>query len=565
MTKNTKKQKNISQLLMSLMIIALINIIGLFVFERFDLTQEKRYTVSKATKELLKDLNDVVYIKVYLEGEFPAGFKRLRNSTKEILDEFKVIAGDNIEYEFINPSIDPDEKKRYEIYQQLTKQGLQYTNLEVREGDGKSEKIIFPGAILTYRDKETPLQILKSQMGAHPEMMLNISIQQLEYELANTIKKLITIEKPKIAFLEGHGEADSLDVMDIKRALEEYYVVDRININGQIGALKAYKAIIIADPDSAFPEKDKFIIDQFIMKGGKSLWLLNSVKAPMDSLTNSSITMAIPTELNLDDQLFRYGVRINQNLVQDLQAAPIPVITGYIGNQPQQKLFPWLYFPLLLPISEHPVVNNLNVIKAEFISTIDPVGEDEGKVKKTPLLHTSKYTKVLRAPVRVSINTLREEPNPEQFTKSFQPVAYLLEGKFESVFNNRIPPQLEESLEIAFKAESDPTKMIVVASGSVIKNHVQRNTGRYMPLGFDRYTQEIYGNKTFILNAVNYLCDDSGLIGARSKELKLRLLDTTSIKDERSYWQFLNTVLPVALVIIAGIIFYYIRKRRFAA
>jgi ABC-2 type transport system permease protein len=400
-------------------------------------------------------------------------------------------------------------------------------------------------------------------MGAHPEMMLNISIQQLEYELANTIKKLTTIEKQRIAFIEGHGEADSLEVMDIKRTLEEYYAVDRVNINGQIGALKGYQAIIIADPDSAFPEKDKFIIDQFVMKGGKVLWLLNTVQAPMDSLSTSSVTMAVPKDLNLEDQLFRYGVRINQNLVQDLQAAPIPVITGYIGNQPQQKLFPWLYFPLLLPISEHPVVHNLNVIKAEFISTIDPVGEDN--IRKTPLLHTSKYTKVLRAPVRVSVNTLREEPNPEQFTKSFQPVAYLLEGKFESVFTNRVPPQLEEAPEIGFRAESEETKMIVVASGSVIKNHVQRNTGRYMPLGFDRYTQEIYGNKTFILNAVNYLCDDSGLIGARSKELKLRLLDTTLIKDERSYWQFLNTVLPVVIVIIAGILFYYLRKRRFAS
>ncbi|HET6243046.1 MAG: gliding motility-associated ABC transporter substrate-binding protein GldG [Bacteroidetes bacterium] len=560
-TKKTNKKRDLIQLLASVLIIILINIIGNFAFKRIDLTSEKRFTLTSATKELVKNLDDVVYVKVYLEGDFPAGFKRLRNSTKEILDELRAISPD-IEYEFINPSSDPDEKKRHEIYQQLTKQGLQYTNLEVKEGDGKSEKIIFPGAIFSYRGKEAPLQLLKSQMGASPEQMLNISEQQLEYEIANTIKKLSDESKPSIAFIEGHGELDETEVKDATRALSEYYDVKRIKIAEKLNSLKGISAIIIANPDSAFSEKDKFIIDQFIMRGGKVLWLINPVDAIMDSLSTNKMTFAIAKELNLDDQLFRYGIRINNNLVQDLQAAPIPVVTGYIGNQPQQKLFPWFYFPLLMPQSNHPIVNNLNALRVEFISSIDTVSAPG--IKKTPLLHTSKYTKLLNAPVRISINSLREEPKAEQFNKSFQPVSYLLEGEFESAFTNRITPEVMESEDIKFKDKSQPTKMIVVGSGNIIKNSIQKSTGNVYPLGYDRFTGEIYSNKTFILNAMNYLCDDSGIIGARSKEFKLRLLDSERIKVERTFWQLLNTVLPVIIVLFAGIILFYIRKRKYS-
>ena len=556
------KRRDLIQLLSCVLIIILINIIGTFAFKRIDLTTEKRFTLSTATKDLVKNLDDVVYVKIYLEGDFPAGFKRLRNSTKEVLDELRAVSEDNIEYEFINPSAEPDEKKRHEIYRQLTKQGLQYTNLEVKEGDGKSEKIIFPGAIFTYRGKEAPLQLLKSQMGALPEEMLNISEQQLEYEIANTIKKLNNKTKQSVAFIEGHGELDETLVKDATWSLSEYYDVKRIKINAQLESLNGISAIIIARPDSAFSEKDKFIIDQFIMKGGKVLWLINSVDAPMDSLSTNNVTFAVSKDLNLEDMLFRYGVRINNNLVQDMQAAPIPVITGYIGNQPQQKLFPWFYFPLLTPQSKHPIVNNLNALRVEFMSSIDTVSAKG--VKKTPLLHTSKYTKLVNAPVRISINTLREEPKVEQFNKPFQPVAYLLEGEFESAFTNRITPEIKESKEIRFREKSETNKMIVVSSGNIIKNGLQKSTGNVFPLGYDRFTGEIFGNKTFILNAMDYLCDDSGLIGSRSKELKLRLLDTERIKSERTYWQILNTVLPVIIIFIGGIIFHYFRKRKFS-
>jgi ABC-2 type transport system permease protein len=562
MVKNrNNKHSDILNLILGLAILVLVNVISAYVFKRIDLTTEKRFTLSDATVEMLKNLDDVVFVRVYLEGEFPAGFKRLRNATKEMLDEFRAIAGDNIQYEFIDPSANPDEKERKALYAQLTKQGIQYTNLEFREGESKSEKIIFPGAIVAYKEREAPVQILKSQIGVPPEVMLNNSIQQIEYELANTIRKLASEKVSTVAFIEGHGELDSLFTADIMKSLSEYYNIKRLKINEQLKALQNIDAIVIAKPDSAFSEKDKFIIDQFIMRGGKVLWLIDRTYADMDSLSKSSNFMALTKDLNLDDMLFKYGVRINTNLVQDLQAVPIPIVIGYIGNQPQQKFFPWFYFPLLMPYAKHPIVNNLNAIKAEFISTIDTVGAKG--ITKTPLLHTSKYTKVLPTPVRVSINMLREEPKIEQFNKSFQPLAVLLEGEFESNFKNRLAPELLDSKEINFKEKGIPTKMIVVADGDIIKNQVQYSTGRAMPLGYDKYTNEVYGNKNFILNAMNYLLDDSGLIGARSKEIKLRLLDIDKLKRERTSWQFLNVVTPLLLVVLYGLIRFYWRKRKY--
>jgi ABC-2 type transport system permease protein len=562
MVKNKRNKKSdILNLFLGLAIIVLVNVISGYTFKRFDLTSEKRYTLSPATIEMLKNLDDVVYVRVYLEGEFPAGFKRLRNSTKEMLDEFRAIAKENIQYEFIDPSSNPDEKERNALYAQLTKQGIQYTNLEYREGESKSEKIIFPGAIVTYKEKESPVQLLKSQIGVSPEMMLNNSVQQLEYEIANTIRKLAAQKVNTIAFIEGHRELDSLFTADIGKSLLEYYDVRRINLNEKLSSLQNIDAIIVAKPDSTFSEKDKYIIDQFIMRGGKALWLIDRTDANMDSLNKAPNYMALTQDVNLDDMLFNYGVRINTNLLQDIQATPIPIVVGYIGNQPQQKYFPWFYFPLIMPITKHPIVNNLNAVKAEFISTIDTVGNPE--IKKTVLLHSSKYSKVLPAPVRVSINMLREEPKMEQFNKSFQPLAVLLEGEFESNFKNRLTKEFIDNPEINFREKSAPTKMIVVADGDIIKNQIQYSTGRVYPLGYDKYTGEIYGNKNFILNAMNYLCDDSGLISARSKEIKLRLLDINKLKKEKFKWQFINVVLPILMVVLYGLARYYSRKKKY--
>lgn len=569
------KKNDIAKVVATFVVLLLLNYVSSFWFLRFDLTQEKRYTLSDATKKILRNLEDVVYFKIYLEGEFPAGFKKLRNETREMLNEFKAYAGKKIEYEFINPSASSDKKTREDIYRQLYKQGLLPTDLSVKEDDGVSNKIIWPGAILSYKNKEIPLQLLKSQMGVPPEQIVNGSIESLEYELINGINKITQQNVMKVAFIEGHGELNSLQTADIAKTLAEYYVVDRITLNGQLSTLteraendsgnfivkRKYETLIIAKPSNAFSENDKFIIDQHLMYGGKILYLIDPVFAEMDSLETSEFTMAIPIDLKLDDQLFTYGARINFTLVRDLQAAPIPVVTGRIGTQIKTEMFPWLFFPLFMPSTSHPIINNLNVVKGEFVSTIDTIAKPE--IKKTVLLQSSRYTKILNAPVRISLGMLRIEPNMQQFNKPQQPVAVLLEGEFNSVFENRIPKSVENSKEIAFKNKSVNTKIIVVGDGDMIKNHIKKTGNEYLPLGYDRFTKQQYGNKDFILNCVNFLCDDNGLMEVRSRKLTLRLLDQALIKEQRTKWQALNLLLPILIVIAFGITQYIIRKKRY--
>lgn len=561
--KGTSRKISLLQLLLALVILVLINNLGGYVFYRIDLTSEKRYSLSPATKDLVKSLDDVVLVKVYLEGEFPAGFKRLRSETKEMLDEFRAYAGDNLQYEFINPSESTDEKKRNEVYQHLVKEGLQPTNLTVKEEGSKSQQIIFPGAIFSYKNRNIAVQLLKSRMGVSSEEMLNSSIQQLEYEFSNSIRKLSNPQKMNVAFIKGHGELDQLHSTDIACSLSEYYTVKQVALDSNIHALEGYDAAIVAKPDSIFSEKDKFILDQFVMNGGKMMWFIDPVYAEMDSLQNKQgMTFGISNPINLDDLLFKYGVRLNDNLVQDLQAAPIPIVTGYSGNQPQQSLFPWFYMPLVVPENVHPIVTNLNAIKFEFASSLDTVSN--AGVKKTILLHTSKYSKVLNSPVRISLGIVQQEPKQEQYNKHNLPLAVLLEGQFESVFKNRITTAIANSNEIKFKAQSKPTKMIVVSDGDVIKNAVSKSSGKVYPLGFDRYTNQMYGNTNFILNSMNYLTDNSGLISIRSRELTLRLLDKEVLKSDKFFWQLLNTLLPILLLLIYGIVQFYLRKRKYS-
>lgn len=547
---------------LAIIILVLLNFVGSFVFHRFDLTSEKRYTLSDATKKLLGELKDVVYVKVYLEGEFPAGFKRLRDETREMLDEFRAYSNDNIEYEFINPNANADKQQQNELYKQLYDKGLEPTNLEVKEESGTSQQVIFPGAIVSHKGKEMPWQLLKTQLGQSSEGQLNNSIQALEYEFASCIRNLTTVIKPQIGFIEGHGELDTLALSDIKNALSEFYLLKRVKINEQLKALDGLKAIIIAKPDTAFSEKDKFIIDQYVMNGGKILWAIDPLYTSVDSLRRSGGTISIPYELNLDDLFFKYGVRINPNMIMDLQSSAIPVNKAFAGQPPRFELMPWVFSPLLLPKIGHPIVKNLDVIKMEFGSSMDTLSVKG--IKKTVLLNSSKYSKTYNAPVRVDMRIVNMKPDEAKFKDSYQPVAVLLEGEFESVYKNRITPQIATDSAIGFKDHGKNTQMIVISDGDIIRNEVQYSTGKVFPLGFDIYTKQMYGNKNFILNCVNYLCDDSGLISVRARELTLRLLDKKKIKTERLKWQLINTAMPLLAILLFGIIYSIIRKRKYA-
>lgn len=575
-TRTNIKRSNLIQLTLGVLIIILVNIISSFVFTRFDLTAEKRYSLSPATKKLIRNLDDVVFFKVYLEGDLPAGFRRLANETKEMLDEFRAYSN-KIQYEFANPSDNPDQKERNNAYKLLVEQGLQPTDLRVNEKGQSSQLIIFPGAIVSYRGHEVPLQLLMTQLGQDPGRVLNNSVQSLEYNLASAIQKLVQSNKPRVAFIEGQGELSQMETLDIQNSLSEFYNIDRVTLNHKINSLTVrlkidstheklvnkYKAIIIAKPLLPFDEKDKFLIDQFIMRGGKVLWLLDPVFASQDSLGKYNSTMGIPLDLNLEDMLFAYGVRLNTNLVLDIQALPIPVKTGQIGNQPKFEFFPWYFFPILTPTLHHPIINGLNAIKTEFVSSIDTI---EGiPVKKTILLTTSPYSRVVSAPALIDLDILKNAPDERMFNKGPQTVAVLLEGNFVSDFQFRIPPELAGNKDLDFQAKSSkPTKMVIIADGDIIKNQFDISKGYPLPLGYDQYTHKTFGNKDFILNVINYLCDDSGLISVRSRELTLRSLDVTKANKQRLFWQLLNVMLPILLVLGFAWVKFRIRKRKYS-
>lgn len=557
------KRSDVLNLLLSVVIIGLLNFVAASFFTRFDLTQEKRYTLSPATKNLLKNLDDVVFFKVYLEGDFPpgsAGLVRLKNSTREMLEEFRALGGSNIEYEFINPTESKTKKEQGEIFQQLASKGLQPTFFEIKTKEGTSQQTIFPCAIATYKNKEIPVQLLREQLGVNSEEVLNNSVQGLEYELSNAIRKMQVKLKPMVGFVQGHKELDSLRTSDIQKALAEYYEVRTIHLGGKLNDLEKineFSAIIIAKPDTFFSEQDKFIIDQFVMGRGKVLWLIDNVFASMDSLQTTSTTYGIPRPLNLDDQLFKYGVRINNNMVLDIKsgAIPIPVNKKY-------ELLPWFYFPLVGQSNNHPIVNNMNAVRCEFASSIDTIGVRG--IKKTFLLSTSKYSRLLNTPVRIDIRSAFRKPDESMFNKSSIPVAVLLEGNFESVFKNRLPPEMDSIKQIKFIDKcTKPNKMIVVSDGDIIKNAIQQSTGKSYPLGYDIWTQQTFGNKNFILNCMNYLCDESELISIRSRELKLRLLDKKIIESQKIKWQLTNTILPLLFILLFGMLRFVLRKRKF--
>ena len=580
--KNIKRNEILS-LVITLTIIVLINIIGAFVYTRFDLTSEKRYTLSDTSKGILKDLDDYVYFRVYLEGDFPAPFKKLRKETKEMLDEFRAYSK-FIDYEFINPSESNDPAERQETYKILWQSGLDYYTETVQTNTGMQQIMIWPGILMSYRENELPIDLISGQSGQNQETVLNNSAQDLEYKLISAIKEITTSNKQSIAFIDGHGELEDIQVYDIANTLSKKYNIKRATLNEQLNSLMtrdldkdssivikpAYDGIIIAKPTLPFSEKEKFILDQYIMYGGKVMWLLDPVSADMDSLKSSESTMGLTLNLNLDDQLFRYGMRLNKNLLLAYPCAQIGLVTGQ-GSSMQSMLLPWYYFPLLGAASEHPIVRNLEAVKADFVSSLEPT-TSAPDIQKIPLLKTSDYTKVSTAPVYISLEILNERPNAKMFPQKGLTTAYLLNGVFQSLYANRMPESITDSPEIGFKTESVPTSMIVVADGDIIRNQLaqldyakknNKRVGAPLPLGYDQYTNNTYGNKQFIDNAISYLMEGEGLISVRSRELKIRLLDINKVNGNPIMWQLINVVLPSALMIIFGIVLSILRKKKY--
>ncbi|MDP2385876.1 MAG: gliding motility-associated ABC transporter substrate-binding protein GldG [Bacteroidota bacterium] len=555
-----QKRKDIVNLVLTIAAIVMINFIGAYYFKRFDLTTEKRYTLNEQTINLLKNLDDDVYIKVYLEGEFNPAFTRLQTETKEMLDEFRALSKNDFNYEFIDIYAEKNKGEVEKVQRELYGKGIIPVELNIKSESGNKSQVVFPGAIVTYKGKQTAWQIFRQQVGIPPEVCINNSVSALEYELSNSIKKLQQTTKKRIAFIQGHNELDTLQTAGIYDALKEYYEIDYVSINHHIKALKPYSAIIVARPDSAIDEKDKFIIDQFIMKGGKALFCIDQVYTNNDTLRAKGYTLGLSLSKNLDDMLFSYGVRINYNLLNDYTCTSVPVNRGFKGA-PDFQMAPWYYNPLVLPGSEHLIVKNLDLIRFEFVSNIDTI-TSKG-VKKTVLLSTSKNTRIQNTPARISLAMTMMKPKDELFKKGPQPVAVLLEGNFNSVYAHRIPFAISQDSAIGFVEKSSPTSVIVISDGDVIRNEIQYSTLQPYPLGYDKFMKQTFANKTFILNCMNYLCDGPDFLNLRAREVKLRMLDKKKLKNESGKWKMINVSVPIISIIVVGIILTRLRKRKY--
>jgi ABC-2 type transport system permease protein len=526
---------------------------------RLDLTADKRYTLSGATRELLQELRDAVFIKVYLEGEMPIGVRPLQRAVKDMLSDMRAYSGGRLQYELINPA---QGRQKEVFYKDLLRKGLlPYTVQEQNAEGGITQVDLFPGAIVSLSGRQRALNLLQFNRQISTEENVNNAIQNLEYIFTSAIEELGRSERQKIAFIDGHGELGAAQVADVVQDLSAYYQVNRITLSGDVAALSSYALAVIAKPSKPWSEADKLVVDQYIMRGGKVAWFIDPVMVHEDSLANGHMTFGIINDHNLNDMLFRYGVRINANVVQDLQCALIPVNVSPPGMPARFSPMPWTYYPLLFPSPSNPISRNLNVVKTEFPGTIDTL--QGAGVSKQALLTTSPRSFVKSAPFYVGLEQVVDNIDARLYSQGAIPVAALLQGEFSSIFQHRTLSAYNNGRPFSFAAKSVPTAQVVVADGDVIRNDVMAN-GSALPLGYDRYTRQVlYGNKGFVQNVVAYLLDDSGLMSLRSKVVAMRLLDRARVVQERSAWIAVNTVAPLALLALGGLSFVFWRKKKY--
>ncbi|WP_299284507.1 gliding motility-associated ABC transporter substrate-binding protein GldG [uncultured Mucilaginibacter sp.] len=559
-----RKKKDLLQVGLVLVILLLLNIFSNYFFTRFDFTSEKRFTLSPITRNLMDSLQKPVEVTVFLQGDFPSGFKRLQRATRDLLDDYNAFGHNRLKVTFVDPLAGANTEQQTQILQDLQNQGIEPTNLSVKTESGLTQKIIFPAAIVKSGERQIPVKLLQTRIGLSPEEVLNNSIQNLEYAFTSAIKKVNSGGKPRIGFTEGHHELSDLQLNDAMRSLSDGFEVGRVDLKTiPFSGLEKLKLLVVPKPDQPFTELEKFRIDQFLMHGGRILWTIDPVTAELDSMRgHGGEQLAFNKQLNLDDQLFSYGIRLNFDLVADMSSAQIPINVGNVAGQGQIQMLPWLFYPILMPVSKHPLVKNLDGIRTEFISTIDTIAVPG--VKKTVLLASSPFNEKLNTPHLISLQMVEQDIDPKTFQSPPKTVGVLLEGSFKSDFKNRpIPEGFTEKIDVL--QQSKPTKMIVISDGDIFKNQINEADGSPFPLGFDRYTQQTYGNKNFLLNIADYMTDDSGLINLRNKEIKIRLLNRAQIKSRKLYWQILNNALPLGILLLFGIFQQYFRRRKYAA
>ncbi|RYJ36649.1 Gliding motility ABC transporter auxiliary component-like protein [Flavobacterium anhuiense] len=554
-------KQNLKTLGITIFILVVLNVLGTLFFHRFDLTKDKRYTLSPTSLGIIKQVQNPLSIKIYMAGDLPADFRRLQQETKQLLEEFQAY-NNNIVFEFVDPLENEDESE--ELTKSLFQKGLTPVNITVDDKGKQSQAMVFPWAVAVYNNKEVNIPLLKNIMGSSTTQKVIGSIQHLEYSIADAINKVTKNKQKKVAIIKGNGELNEIHIAKMLMQIRESYFIGPFTLdsvakdpNGTLNALKKYDLAIISKPTEKFSDEEKEVLDQFIMNGGKTIWLIDQVAADMDSLYNDAgATLAYPRDLNLNDMFFKYGFRINPDLIKDEYGSPIKLATGEQGSATQYQDFIWKFAPQVYPKSQHPIVKNLGGIKFDFANPIDTL---KNGIKKTVLLQSSQYSKTIGTPAEINLNMVTEKSTPQDYlNKGNQNLAVLLEGSFHSAFENRVLPFKDNS----FAAKGKPNKMIVIADGDIAKNQLDKNM---MPveLGYDQRTGNLYDNKDFIMNCINYLLDDTGLINIRSKDVELPLLDKEKVYESYTQTQVITIGVPILILTVFGLVFTFVRKRKY--
>ena len=589
--KKVNVSRNIAlRILLYALVLVVFNFMANEFYFRLDLTKEKRYTLSPSSVGLLNKLDDDLYVTIFLNGDLPIEYKQLQSATRDILNEYRLASGGKIKFDFEDILADKNIKEKEAILKDIFQKGLQIEQPDVRPDEAPTQKYILPSGIVFYKGKEYPINLLKRQFGKSLEVEINNSIELLEYEIGTAIRKGLSGKSIKVALSSGHGELSSTQTADIANSLSEFYSLDRINLNltdsncyknfasdvvnnpqksvfsilveGLINQLKSYKSLIIAKPTLEFTEPEKYILDQYVMNGGKIIFLVENLLAEMDSVAKYGQVMTVNHSHNLDDILFQYGVKVKPNLVQDIQCHGIPAINQQT-NRP--GFWPWIFYPLFSAVDDNPVSRNLENVWGRYCSTIDTTSRKT--LKKTVLLRSSPQSRVAANPVLISLDILKNRQDPSNFRNGNQISAVLVEGEFISPFRYR--DGVKRSFDLPFSESIEQNSMIVISDGDLIRNQVSSD-GRVYPLGYDKFaskqfsTPVEFANKKFFLNCVDYLCDENNLIEVRSKEVILRLLDKSKLKNEKLFWQSFNMILPILIILIFGFVNSFYRKRRWA-
>ena len=546
-----KKKNDILEYIFLIAILVFVNIILSEHFFRLDFTQDKRYSISPVSQKVLSSLDGDVYVEIFLDGELSPDYERLKKSIKEKLDQFKAYSNTKLEYRFIDPSAEEDKQMRERGFTLIAQRGVQPKYFLEEKNGQKTEKFIFPGAIVSYKQNETPVQFLKGNKVQSDEEQLNQAVEGVEFELLKAIRKLSIKEFKTIAIIDGHGEPAKENLEDVTSTLNEFYAVKRVRLDS-ITALKGVDMAMVIGPKTAYTEKEKFVLDQFITSGGKAMFVYDAIDIRKDSLKNGE-TFGLSKDVNLDDLLFKYGVRMNQSVVEDMNCAKTVIQTG-LNGEVQAINFP--YYPVVYQFGSHPIVKNMDAVVLRFAGAIDTV--KAVGIKKTILVQTSAQTKEVQVPFQIDLDVLKKDPDPATFMSGSKPVACLLEGSFTSLYKNR--PSPFEGVQLA--AASAPSKIVVCADLDMIRNEFDVKRNMPVPLGYDRDMRYIFSNKEFVLNSIDYLMEEDLLL-VREKEVVLRPLDAQKIKNDKKFWQVINILVPILLVLLYGIGRFIWRKKKY--